>query len=108
MHATQKEEIQDLLIGVRDKQELKKYMSLAKALHIKLRVLETLQDIDDIASGNYEPGLWIIEISELERKIPEKYKEHALTLETGKKYSMDNIIIELVELGYEYSEFDLP
>lgn len=106
--ASQRETLQDTLIVVSEKNHLKKYLSLAEALHIKLSVLEKLQDIDDMGSGNYEPSLWIIEAWELERKIPEKYKEYGLTLEVWKKYSMDKIIVELVELGYEYGEYDTP
>ncbi len=97
----------DTLIIVSEKQYLRKYLSLAQALHIKLKLLEKLQDIDDIGNRRMEAWLWIIDVSELQRKIPEKYKEHALSLSVGKDYNMEAIIIELVELWYQYAEYDI-
>ncbi len=108
LEETRKKTERSLLIIVTQQKQLKKYLSLAEALHIKLQKLKELQDIDDIWSVCQDSQLWIIEESEMLRLIPEKFQEHGLNLEVWKEYSMEQIIWEIVELWYEYGEFDAP
>jgi len=48
LEETRKKTERSLLIIVTQQKQLKKYLSLAEALHIKLQKLKELQDIDDI------------------------------------------------------------
>ena len=108
LESTRKQDENDILMIVEETKQLKKYLSLAKSLHISLQTLDTLQSIDDLSAEKSETSLWIMTETQLERRVPEKLATLWLFVESWKNYAMEHIIEKLIELGYEYSEYENP
>ena len=108
LESTRKQKDESILLIVQDIKQQKKYLSLARSLHINLQTLNKLQSIDDIVAKNSTSWLWVLVESGLQRYVPEKLWDIWFSFETGNNYSMEYIIKNLIDLWYEHSEYDSP